>query len=37
MVNWPDLFCKKIGLDMAVFGDEGDFREKKYVSVDIKF
>ena len=34
----PDLCCKKIGLNLAIFGrNEGNFRKKDYVSVDIKF
>ena len=38
VVNGPDFFCKQISLALAEFSrDEGDFRQKDYVSIDMKF
>ena len=38
VVNGPDLFWKQISLGLAVFHrDEGNFEEKDYVSINMKF
>lgn len=34
----PDLFCKQINLNLAIFGrNGGNFRETKTVLVDVGF